>query len=44
MQSITAFLHIAKINEFWWKTDDVGKTQELCRAMYMFFESYLGKV
>ena len=44
MQSIFVFLDITKVADFWWKNADVSRTQELCRVIYIFFGSSLGRV
>ena len=44
MQSISAFLDIAKLSDFRWKNADVSRTQGSCHVVYIFFESSLDKV
>ena len=44
MQSIYAFLDLAKFANFWCKNADVSKTQRVCHVIYIFFGSLLGKV
>ena len=44
MQSISAFLDIAKFVDFWWKSADVNRTQNVCHVIYIVFRSSLGKV
>ena len=44
MQSISVFLDITKDADFWLKNDDASRTQEVCPAIFIFFESSLGKV
>ena len=44
MQPISAFLDVTKTADFWWKNSDVSRTEGLCHMIYVFFESYLGKV
>ena len=44
MQSISAFLDIAKFADFQWKNADVRRTQEVCHVTHIFFGSSLGKV
>ena len=44
MQSIFVFPDITKVAGFWWKNTQVSRTQGVCRVIYMFFGSSLGKV
>ena len=44
MQSISAFLDIAKFADIRWKNADVSRTQGMCHVIHMFFESSLGKI
>ena len=44
MQSISAFLDIAKIADFRLKNADFSRTQWVCHMIYIFFGSSLGKV
>ena len=38
MQSVSAFLDMKEVANFWWKNADVSKTQGVCRVIYTFFE------
>ena len=44
MQSISAFLDITKLADFWLKNADVSRRQGVSHVTDMFFESSLGKV
>ena len=44
MKSISVFLDIAKVTDFWWKNADVSRTQEVCSMIHTFFGSTLDKV
>ena len=44
MQSISVFLGISKIADFWRINADVSRNQEACHVIYIFFGSSLGKV
>ena len=44
MQSLSAFLNITKVADFWLKNAGVSRTQEVCHVIYTFFRSYLGKL
>ena len=41
---MSVFLDLIKDADFCWKTDDVGRTQEVCHVNYIFLGSSLGKV
>ena len=44
MQSLSVFLNITKIADFWVKNADVTRTQGVCHVIYTFFRSSLGKL
>ena len=44
MESISAFLDIAKFADFWCKNADVSRTQGICYVIHIFFRSSLGMV
>ena len=44
MQSISAFLDIRKVANFWRKNADVSRPHEACHVVYTFFRSSLGSV
>ena len=44
MQSLSVFLNITKIADFWVKNADVARTQGVCHVIYTFFRSSLGKL
>ena len=44
MESISEFLDIAKIADFWSKNADVSRTQGVCHVIHIFFGSSLGKI
>ena len=44
MQSISAFLNIAKLADFQQKNADASRTQGVCHVIQIFFRSSLGKV
>ena len=44
MVSISVFLDITKVIDFWWQNSDFSRTQEVCHVIHIFFESTLGKV
>ena len=44
MQSMSAFLDLAKFSDFRWKHADVSRTQEVCHVIHLFYGSSLGKV
>ena len=44
MQSISVFLDIAKLADFWRKYADVSRTQCLCHVVFISFGSSLCKV
>ena len=44
MESISVFLDITKLADFWWKNADVSRTQGLPHVIDSFFWSSLGKV
>ena len=43
MQSISAFLDITKVADFWRK-NAVSRTQGVCHVIYIFSGSSLGKI
>ena len=43
MQSISIFPDITKVANFYFKNDDVGRTQGVSHIIYTFFGSSLGK-
>ena len=43
MQSLSVFLDITKLVDFWWKNVDVSRQQGACHMIYIF-GSLLGKV
>ena len=44
MESIYVFLDIAKLADFLWKNDAVGRTQGVWHVVHIFFRSSLCKV
>ena len=44
MQSISAFLDIAKFADFQRKNADVSRTQGVCHMIHIFFGTSLGKL
>ena len=44
MHSLSVFLNITKVADFWLKNAGVSRTQEVCHVTYTFFRSYLGKL
>ena len=44
MQSISGFLDITKIADFWLKKADVSRNEEVCHVIYIFFGCSLDKV
>ena len=44
MQSISAFLDLAKFAGLRWKIADVSRNQGVCHVIHIFFESFSGKV
>ena len=44
MQSISAFLDIAKFLISGEKNADFSRTQGVCHVIHIFFESFLGKI
>ena len=44
MQSISVFLDITKVGDFWWKNADVSWKEGVCHVANIFFGSCLGKV
>ena len=42
-QSISAFLDIAKLTNFWWK-NDISRTKGVCHVSHIKFGSSLDKV
>ena len=44
MQSISVFLDMAKLADFWGKNADASKTKGVCHVIHMFFASSLGKL
>ena len=44
MQSVSVFLDIAKIADFWWKNANLSGTQVVCHVIDVSFGSFLDKV
>ena len=44
MQSISVFFDKTKVADFQQKNIDISRTQGVCRMIYIFFISSLGKV
>ena len=44
MQSIYVLFYVTKVTDFWRKDADVSRNQEVCKVIYIFFGSFLGKV
>ena len=44
MQSISVFLYITKVADFWSKNADLSRTQEVCHVIHILFGSSLDKV
>ena len=44
MESISVFLDIPTLADFWQKNADVSGTQEMCHVIHIIFGSSLGKV
>ena len=43
-RSVSVFLDIAKIVNFWKKNVDVRRTPWMCQVIYIFFGSSIGKM
>ena len=43
MQSISVFLDITKLADFWRKNANISRSQEVCHVIHIFFKSSLGK-
>ena len=44
MQSISIFLDITAIADFWLKSSDDSRTQAVCKVIYIFFGSFSGEI
>ena len=42
--SVSVFLDITKVADFWWKNADVRRNQGVCHVIYILFWSSLGKI
>ena len=44
VESVSAYLDVTEITNFWRKNADLSRTKGVCRMIYMFFGSSLGKI
>ena len=44
IKSLSVYLIITKVTDFYWKNVDVSRTQNVCHVIYIFFRSSLDKV